>query len=145
MIACAFLSLLKADSQRRLAWLTGSTMGSGGNIQVSGLQVASVRSLPPDQEDVLGLIRKGHEVSLLVPRACSESATWGILMPGPRDRPAAAYSTSWEIKLLKAFGDSGGQWVVAVSRELSDWLPDVSSKQRTSTGRWGYSLKTANV
>lgn len=37
-------------------------------------------------------------------------------MPGPRDRPAAAYSTSWEIKLLKAFGGSGGQWVIAVSR-----------------------------
>lgn len=104
LIGRVFLSLLKADSQSHLTWLTGSTLGSGGNIQVSGLQVASDRSLPPNQEDVLVLIRKGHDVSLLVPRACSGSATWGILMAAPRDRPAASHSTSWEIKLLKALG-----------------------------------------
>lgn len=40
----------------------GVHCGSGGNILVSGLQVASDRSLPPDQEDVLGLIGKGHNM-----------------------------------------------------------------------------------
>lgn len=80
-----------------------------GTFGLSGLQVASDRSLLPDQEDVLVLIRKGHHVPSLVPRASSGSATWDILMPASRDRPAAAHSTSWEIKLLKAFG---GQWGV---------------------------------
>lgn len=49
----------------------GVHCGSGGNIQVSELQLASDRSRPPYQEDVLGLIRKGHDMSLLVRRACS--------------------------------------------------------------------------
>lgn len=63
----------------------------------------------------------------------SGSATCISLMPDPGDSPAAAYSISSEIKLLEAFGGGcGGPWVVAVSRTLFDWLPDVSSKQRTS-------------